>query len=195
MRGLALGVSITLAAAGSAAAQDLSGQHLLQDVVFAQPAAAKEWPLRLKLSAKHFDIGLAPHLTVGGASRAEAGAELRLGLSRDQVVTDRLQELGVSDGLRFGEKGRWYLFASASGRSVGLNMLRSEEGWSQAGWTTDPTSALIGDAQAGLAWRKGQMQASFGYLHREIKIRHALLGDDGKNDSLVAFSLSIKPPN
>ena len=59
--------------------------------------------------------------------------------------------------------------------------------------STDPTSALVGDAQAGLAWRRGHMQASVGYLRREIKSRQAFMADERKSDSLVAFSLSIKP--
>jgi hypothetical protein len=195
MRGLALGVSIALTAAGAAAAEDLSlsnRTHALRDVVFTSPAA-KDWPIKLKLGSGRFDLGVAPHLAVGADSRAEAGAEFRLGLSRRDPVAERLESLGVRDGAHFGETGRWYLFAAASSRSVGFNMLRSDDGWSQEGWTTDRASALIGDAQAGLAWRKGATQASVGYLHREIKIRNAPFEDDGKTDSLVAFSLSIKP--
>ena len=39
------------------------------------------------------------------------------------------------------------------------------------------------------------MQTSFGYIHREVKGQNMLLGVDAKDDSLVAFSLSIRPHN
>ena len=110
---------------------------------------------------------------------AEAGATLRV--SRDeQAAAERLKDMGVGDGADFGERGRWYLFAAASGRAVGLNMLHSDSGWDRAGWTTDPTSALIGDAQVGVGWRKGAMQTSFGYIHREVKGQHMICGVDPK---------------
>jgi hypothetical protein len=154
----------------------------------------RNWPAALAYDGPTFGVDLTPHAGVGMSSiggQAEAGATLRL-MKRDAIAAERLRALGVRDGATFGERGRWYLFAAASGRAVGLNMLHGDAGWDRAGWTTDATSALIGDAQVGVGWRKGAMQTSFGYIHREIKGQNRLWGLDTKDDSLVAFSLSIR---
>lgn len=142
-------------------------------------------------------VGFAPHAGVGvtqvGGS-AEAGATLTVGRkrSKDEEVARRLKDMGVRDGAEFGQEGRWYLFAAASGRAVGLNVTRDADGWDRRGWSTDP-AALIGDAQVGVGWRKGNIQTSFGYMHRQVKGEHRIPGAESKDDSAVAFSLSIKP--
>jgi hypothetical protein len=155
----------------------------------------RNWPSAVSFEAGRVGVELSPHAGVGVTSRggsAEAGAELRL-QSRDDKAAAKLKSMGVKDGASFGDQGRWYLFAAASGRAVGLNMLRSDTGWDRAGWTTDPTSSLIGDAQVGVGWRKGAVQTSFGFIHREVKGSHMIFGQETKDDSLVAFSLSIRP--
>ncbi len=158
-------------------------------------ALTRDWPAALAYDGKSFGVDITPHAGVGMTSfggSAEAGATLRL-MNRDAAAAERLRALGVRDGSTFGERGRWYLFAAASGRAVGLNMLHGETGWDRAGWTTDATSALIGDTQLGVGWRKGSMQTSFGYIHREVKGQNLLWGLDSKPDSMVAFSFSIRP--
>ncbi|WP_372782162.1 lipid A-modifier LpxR family protein [Phenylobacterium sp.] len=158
-------------------------------------ALTRDWPSALAFDARTFGLRLTPHAGLGvtnlGGS-AEAGATLRLE-QRDSATADRLKALGLRDGSTFGDRGRWYLFAAASGRAVGLNMLHGETGWDRAGWTTDQTSALIGDAQVGVGFRKGPMQTSLGYIHREVKGAHMIWGQDTREDSMVAFSLSVKP--
>ena len=115
------------------------------------------------------------------------------GPRRDEAAR-RLRDIGVGDGTAFGDVGRVYFYAAASGRSVGLNMLPAEGGgWDQAGWSSDPHSTLIGDAQVGVAWRQGPMQTSFGYLRREVKGRNMIFGQRTRDDSLVALSVSLKP--
>jgi hypothetical protein len=161
-------------------------------------ALTRDWPAAMAFDTRDFGVDLTPHAGVGvtnvGGS-AEAGATLRLMQrdSRDSNAARRLAALGVHDGASFGDRGRWYLFAAASGRAVGLNMLHGDAGWDRAGWTTDQTSALIGDAQVGIGYRKGPMQTSLGYIHREVKGQNMLFGQDTKQDSMVAFSLTIKP--
>jgi hypothetical protein len=158
-------------------------------------ALTRDWPAALAYDGPSFGVDITPHAGVGVTSfggSAEAGATLRL-MQRDSAAAQRLRALGVRDGASFGERGRWYLFAAASGRAVGLNMLHGDAGWDRAGWTTDATSALIGDAQLGVGWRKGAMQTSFGYIHREVKGQNLLFGLDSKPDSMVAFSFSIRP--
>ena len=152
------------------------------------------WPAAVKLGTGKYALDVTPHagLGFGGAGgSAEAGATVRFGKNmQDRVVNS----LGVSDGRRFGDRGRWYVFAAASGQAVGLNMLRGEDGdWSRAGFTADNNSKLIGDRQGGVAWRKGAMQASFGYVHRSIKSKDQLMGMATQKDEMVALSFSLKP--
>lgn len=153
------------------------------------------WPSAVKLEAGKYALDFSPHAGFGlggtGGS-AEAGATVRLGKNIEDRVTD---SLGLRDGGEaFGQRGRWYVFAAASGRAVGLNMLRGQEGdWTRAGLTSDVSSKLIGDAQAGVAWRKGPMQASVGYIHREIKAKDVIMGMATQEDSMVALSFSLKP--
>ena len=159
-------------------------------------ALTHDWPAAIAFQGKGFGVDLTPHAGLGVTSvggSAEAGATVRLE-QRDNKAAARLRALGIRDGAAsFGDKGRWYLFAAASGRAVGLNMLHGDQGWNPAGWTTDTTSKLTGDAQVGVGWRKGDMQTSFGYIHREVKGKNTLFGVDPKSDSVVAFSLSIRP--
>jgi hypothetical protein len=159
----------------------------------------RSWPSAFRFDAGGVDLDLSPHagLQVGadGSGSAEAGAMVRLSRSDrlSALAGARLRALGVADGAQFGDRGRFYLFAAASGRAVGLNMLRGESGWDRAGWSTDPASRLVGDAQVGLGWRKGPMQTSIGFVHREVKGDHMLRGADPDAVSMVAFSFSIRP--
>jgi hypothetical protein len=167
-------------------------------------ALTRDWPGALSFDGKAFGVDVTPHAGLGVTSyggSAEAGAMLEVSKKQSQSETaaERLKALGLRDGARFGDRGRWYLFAAASGRAVGLNMLHNgsswQDGWDRAGWTQDAASTLIGDAQVGVGWRKGPVQTSFGYIHREVKGANMIWGQDTKADSVVAFSLSIKPRN
>lgn len=155
------------------------------------------WPSAVSLKGRKYALDVTPHagLGFGGAGgSAEAGATVRLGKKKN--MGDRVTDaLGVREGDEaFGDRGRWYIFAAASGRAVGFNMLRGQNGdWSRAGLTQDTTSRLIGDSQAGVAWRKGPMQASLGYIHREIRAKEALMGLATQKDDVVALSFSLKP--
>ena len=104
---------------------------------------------------------------------------------------DRLARLGVRDGGRFGERGRLYLFAADGETAVGYNFTRGEGGgWAREGLSMD-AGAFIGDAQAGVAWRRDDVQISFGYVRREIE-RRSRLGRSLDED-VVAFQLSFTP--
>jgi hypothetical protein len=157
-------------------------------------SVVREWPKALSFESKAFDVALSPHAGVGVSNyggSAEAGAQVRV--SRDDKAARELKQMGIGDGASFGDVGRWYLYAAVSGRAVGLNVLHSDNGWDRAGFTTDPTSSLMGDVQMGVGWRKGMLQSSFGLIHREVKGQHMIWGQQTRDDSLVAFSLSIKP--
>jgi hypothetical protein len=152
-----------------------------------------DWTDAVRFDAGNQNVALTPHAGVGltnAGPAAEAGATL----SVEDKVAGRLENLGVRDGKSFGDQGRWYLFVAGGSRSVGLNMLRGADGgFQRAGWSTDSTSALVCDAQAGVGWRRGAMQASFGYMHREVKPHEAVPGFEKRDDSLVAVSFSFKP--
>jgi hypothetical protein len=159
-------------------------------------ALTRDWPGAVRFEAGDYDLDVTPHAGLGVSSaggQAEAGATVTFGQRASDAVESRLKSLGVRDGASFGDQGRWYLFAAASGRAVGLNILRDGSGWDRAGWSTDASSKLVGDAHVGVGWRKGPLQTSFGYIHREVKGEHMLMGQDSKEDSVVAFSLSVKP--
>jgi hypothetical protein len=159
-------------------------------------AVMRNWPAAVRMRGRAFDVDVSPHAGLGMSSfggLAEAGATVRMSPSRDDEAVERLREFGVGDGAAFGDRGRWYLFMPASGRAVGLNVLRRDGGWDRAGWTTDPSSTLTSDAQLGVGWRKGSVQGSVGYMHREVKGEHMVFGQETKKDSLLALTLSIKP--
>jgi hypothetical protein len=155
----------------------------------------RDWPAAVRYAGERYNLDVTPHAGFGVSnlgSSAEAGATLTLG-QREDAISSRLDSLGVRDGSAFGGTGRWYLFAAASGRAMGFNMLKDGANGLNRSWSQDSSSALVGDAQVGVGWRKGAMQTSFGYIHREVKGDHMLWGQDTKGDSMVAFSLSIKP--
>jgi hypothetical protein len=156
----------------------------------------RNWPRVVAIESARYDIDLTPHAGFGLGSSggsAEAGATLTLGRkTASQQVAAGLGRLGFREGASDGDNGRWYVFAAASGRAVGLRLTAREAGsnWSR---TLDNSSALIGDAQLGVGWRKGAMQTSLGYIHRSVKGDHMIWGQQAQDDSMVAFSLSIKP--
>jgi hypothetical protein len=159
------------------------------------------WPAALKLSAGGYDLDFSPHASLGvssGGQSAEAGGMVRFGSGLQDKVMSGLNGLGMhtvsSAALR--DRGRWYLFAAASGRAVGWNMGRDAQGnLRRIGWSAEGASELISDAQAGVAWRKGSTEASFGYVHRDIQGDfNGVPGNPGRmHDSMVAFSFSIRP--
>jgi Uncharacterized protein conserved in bacteria (DUF2219) len=155
------------------------------------------WPSAWKVSAGRYDLDVTPHAGFGvnnAGGTAEAGAMLRFGADMGDRVMSRLG-VQASDPSTFAGRGRWFLFAAASGRAVGLNMLPTAQGGLQrGGWSAEPSNALVSDAQAGLGWSRGMVQASFGYVHRDVKSQAPLaIGPEPSSyrDSMVAFSLSI----
>lgn len=151
----------------------------------------------LSLQNAKYDLRLTPHAALGSSDRgrtAEAGAVLTFGLGRPESSRPpRLNQMGLRDGARLDQTGRWYMFAAASGRAVGLNMSHDRaSGWDRA-WSQDTSSALIGDAQLGLGWRRGDMQTSLGLIHRTVKGDHMIWGQETREDSVLAFSWSMRP--
>jgi hypothetical protein len=156
------------------------------------------WPSALKWSAAGYALDVSPHAGLGvsnAGGSAEAGAMIRFGTDLGASVA-RKMGLHQVDSSTYGNRGRWYLFVAASGQAVGLNMTPGAPGLPRNSWSAETTSAMISDAQAGIGWRKGTMQASVGYVHREIETHgtdYNRINPSRINDSMVAFSLSIHP--
>ena len=155
----------------------------------------RDWPVAFSLRGERYGVDLTPHAGLGFSNRgnsAEAGATLTFGRN-SQSLANALDHLGVHDGAALDQAGRWYVFAAASGRAMGLNVQKDEaRGWDRS-WSMDNASALVGDAQLGVGWRQGILQTSVGLIHREVKGDHAIWGQEFKTDSMVALSFSIKP--
>ena len=188
----ALRVSVGQIARTPGALPPRPGQAVAIDTGAYAVSYTRGWPNLWAVAAGEFDVDFTPHAGVGisnAGGEAEAGAVVRL----RKKAQGWASSLGVSDGARFGDQGRWYLFAAASGRAVGLNMQRTNGDWGSRGLSTDASSALINDIQAGVGWRKGSTQASLAWMRRKVKAAHTLMGWDHRDDSMVAVTMSIKP--
>lgn len=123
----------------------------------------------------------------------EGETKTHVTLALSPALSDMADRLGRKVGYQsdshaaYGDKGRWYLFGATSNDALGFNMLQGMHGEvRRAGFTTERVAA-IGDKQAGLAWRKGQMQASFAYVERELSTFGASL-----QQHFVALTVSFK---
>jgi hypothetical protein len=118
------------------------------------------------------------------------------GEDRDRAVVRKLNGWGVNEGEKsFNSKqGRWYLFAAASGRSVGLNMVGDGAGrYANAGVTTDQI-ATVGTGEAGIGWRKGDRQISLGFQERRIQGANDWISQTTPHsDHGVGLTFSFKP--
>lgn len=127
----------------------------------------------------------------GANGQGALGASTTVTLWSAENIRRRLNAMGVRDGDEmFGDKGRIYLFAAVHGQAVGMNL----QGLKGAGWSTDYSSALIGDGQIGVGWRKGGFEADIGYVHRSVHLQNAPLGvSDGYGDDMAALSFTFRP--
>ncbi len=166
--------------------------HAVTDNEAYDVSYTRGWPSALRLKSGEYAFDVTPHAGLGMTSAggsAEAGATLIFGKARQD---SGLSRFGVQNGAAFGGMGRWYLYAEASGRAIGYNFLKGDNGWRRSGMSTDD-GAFIGDRQAGVAWRKGDLQASFGYVDRKVRLDNIRSVDVDTHSSMVAFTLSFKP--
>lgn len=155
----------------------------------------KDWTALHERTESGLEVSLTPHAGIGwaeGHSSAVAGATLRFG----RGIDDSLDELAPDGEDAFGDRPRWYLFASGSKRAVGYNFTRQRDGGlSNEGLSQDRSHAL-GDAAIGVAWRRGPMESSLGIAYREVDI-DGLRGYGGLktdvDEARLAFQFSIRP--
>jgi len=154
----------------------------------------------LSLTGGGYEVAFVPQGGVGapgGASSAQAGAMLRVGADIQDKVMTGLNKLGLHtvSSASIEDRNRLYLFAAYSGREVGFNIGRGVQGGVQRlGWSAEGASTLVSDAQAGVGWRKGSLQASVGYVHRDVNSNDSGFGNVGMqklSDNLVAFTFSL----
>jgi hypothetical protein len=150
------------------------------------------WPSTLGYTASGLEVTLTPHAGVGLSPLgpvAEAGATLSIGSDVERMVPEG-QEV-------FGDRARWYLFAAGSGRAVGYNFARTRDGnYARSGYSRD-TGSFLGDASIGVAYRRGDVHSSVGFVYREIEPGGMRDMSDGieadVTEGMVAFQFSIKP--
>ena len=126
------------------------------------------------------------------ANRSSAlGAGTTVTLWSPGGIRQRLEAMGVKDGDKvFRGESRVYVFAAVHGQAVGMNL----QGLQRAGWSTDTSSAMVGDGQVGVGWRKGGFEADLGYVHRSIHFAHTPIGvSDSYADDIAAVSFSFHP--
>ncbi len=156
----------------------------------------------LSLSGGGYEFALVPQGAVNagdGASSAQAGAMVSVGTDIQDKVMTGLGKLGMHtvSSAALQDRNRFYLFAAYSGREVGLNFGRGAQGGMQRlGWSADGASTLVSDGQIGMGWRKGAMQASVGYVHRDVSSNYSGFGNVGMqklSDNMVALTFSLRP--
>lgn len=150
------------------------------------------WPSTVGYTPDGLAVTFTPHAGLGvgpNGGIAEAGATVRIGRDIDRIVPEGQEA--------FGDRARWYVYAAGSGRAVGYNFARTRDGEYARSGVSHDSGAFLGDAQLGVAMRRGAMQSSIGLVYREIEpggIRRGASGmDTDVSEGLVAFQLSIKP--
>jgi hypothetical protein len=159
------------------------------------------WPSAFKVSRGGYDLDISPHagfgFSTGGGQMAEAGAMVRLGMNLRDRVIDGLNGLGVRSlgPAPRGDKGRWYLFAAASDQSLTLSPHDGFGDFRRLGLASDAANTLVSNAQAGVAWSKGDVQAAFGYVHRQVSVLGVAaspMAQQAFSGSMMAFSISLR---
>ena len=160
-----------------------------RDAVDYDVSYIRGWTSTLGYTDDGMAVTFTPHAGVGVGERggvAEAGATVRIG--RDLVPEGQDE---------FGDRSRWYVYAAGSGRAVGYNFARNRDGdYARSGVSHDAGN-FLGDAQLGVALRRGAMQSSIGLVYRELDpggMTRGLNGmDTDVSEGMLAFQLSIKP--
>jgi hypothetical protein len=142
--------------------------------------------------AKRYEPRLELKTTETSQGQTQTSLAFALGPSpAEQVANQVKHRIGFDSDSRstYGNKGRWYLYAATSNDALGFNMLQGMHGEVRRAGFSSERVAAIGDRQAGLAWRKGSMQMSLGYVERELSTFGASL-----QQRFMALTVSFKAP-
>lgn len=144
----------------------------------------RNWPAALSVQAGRLNLDLTPHAGLGlsssGSQVAEAGALLRLGALLQNRMLDAAD--GALDGSRL------FLFAGATKRAIGLNLLGKQ---ALSGRANPRGDGSVREAQAGVGLKKGVVSASFGYTYERTRMK--TFGGDARKDNRVGLTLAIRP--
>jgi hypothetical protein len=156
--------------------------------------AMRQWAGPRLAQARDFAVRFQPAVDVRTTQTQEGHTQTKiafaLGANPFASTAERLEHrVGYQTDARaaYGNKGRWYLYAASDNNAFGFNMLQGMHGEVRRAGFTNERVAAIGDRQAGLAWRKGSMQASFGYVERELSTFGASM-----EQRYVALTFSFK---
>ena len=146
----------------------------------------RNWPAAFSVQAGRLDLDLTPHAGLGlssaGSQLAEAGALVRLGAR----VQDRvLRAMGAEDAL---DGSRLFLYAGATRRAIGLNLLGKQ---ALSGRANPRGDGSVREAQAGIGLKKGVVSASLGYTYERTRMR--TFGGDAREDNRVGLTVAIRP--
>ena len=141
----------------------------------------RNWAGAVSVQSGRLSLDIPPHAGLGlssaGTQLAEVGALLRLNRMISAVGAK-----GVFDGSRV------YLYAGAEGRASGMNLLSSQA----LRLRDDPRGdGFVREAQAGLGFSRGALQASLGYTNERIRLK--ALGDGVRQDNRLGLTLSFRP--
>ena len=146
----------------------------------------RNWPAAFSVQAGRLDLDLTPHagfgLSSAGSQLAEAGALLRLGAR----VQDRMLRAMGADGALDGS--RLFLYAGATRRAIGLNLLGKQ---ALSGRANPRGDGSVREAQAGLGLKKGVVSAALGYTYERTRMR--TFGGEVRQDNRVGLTVAIRP--
>lgn len=141
----------------------------------------RNWAGAVSVQSGRLSLDITPHAGLGlssaGAQLAEVGALLRL-----NRVVSAVGAMNAFDGSRV------FLFAGAQGRASGMNLFSSQA----LRLRDDPRGdGFVREAQAGLGFSRGALQASLGYTNERIRLK--ALGEDVRQDNRLGLTLSFRP--
>lgn len=136
----------------------------------------RHWPSAFSVSSGQLNFDVTPHaglgVSSGGGRTAEAGALVRL---QNRVM----HVIGMTDA---DQPAHLYLFAGASGRTVGPDPSLSQGG-------TAVADGFVSDTQIGVGFERGALAASLGYSQERVSFR--TLGDT-RSDNRLGLTISIR---
>lgn len=146
-------------------------------------------PGLVRMNSGRYSLDVRPQWGFGvssfNGSSTHAGAVVRFGRDLTDDVIDAYSQ-------RSGEarrKDRWFVYAGASGKAFGWNVLPGLDG--RRDLSFEETGSFVGTAQAGLAWRAGDLTAALGYAHDKARVK--LFGARSETDDRFGLFISYRP--
>jgi hypothetical protein len=147
-------------------------------------------PGLVRMNSGRYALDVRPQWGFGvssfNGSSSHAGAVVRFGRDLADEVVDAF---GLAHSKELQKEPRWFLYAGASGRFLGWNVLPGQDGRRDVSY--EESRSYVGTAQAGLAWRRGDLTASVGYVHDKARLK--LFGARTETDDRVGLFVTYRP--